>query len=90
MTLAPSYVAEALISELHEIRPVFDDPRYLNQVPPELHQELSSRDALLGSEVTTEHEGNGVARGIDEKGALILEREDSSRVPVSSGSVILI
>ena len=90
LTLAPSYVAEALISELHKIKPVFDDPRYLNQVPPELHQELSSRDALLGSEVTTEHEGDGVARGIDEKGALILEREDSSRVPVSSGSVILI
>ena len=90
LTLAPSYVAEALISELHKIKPVFDDPRYLNQVPPELHQELLSRDALLGSEVTTEHEGDGVARGIDEKGALILEREDSSRVPVSSGSVILI
>jgi len=49
-----------------------------------------NRDALFGSEVTTEQGGDGVARGIDERGALILEREDSSRVRVVSGSVTLI
>lgn len=87
LTLEPSYVAEALISELHKVEPVFDDPRYLDQLPSGLHEELLSRDALFGSEVTTEQEGGGVARGIDEQGALILEREDSSRVRVVSGSV---
>ena len=90
VTLTPSYVAEALISELHKVKPVFDDPRYLDQLPSGLHEELLSRDALCGSEVTTEQEGDGVARGIDERGALILEREDSSRVRVVSGSATLI
>ena len=90
LTLAPSYVAEALISELHKVKPVFDDPMYLDQLPSGLYEELLSRDALFGSEVTTEQEGGGVARGIDERGALILEREDSSRVRVVSGSVTLI
>ena len=90
LTLAPSYVAEALISELQKVKPVFDDPRYIDQLPPGLHEELLGRDALFGSEVATEQEGDGVACGIDERGALILEREDRSRVRVVSGSVTLI
>ena len=50
---------------------------------------LRERDALLGRRVRTEQEGTGEARGIDPDGALVLERDDGSRVRVVSGSVQL-
>lgn len=88
--LEPSYVAEVLISKLLMLKPIFDHPLDVDQLPSEFHKELSSRDALAGSYVTTQQEGEGIACGINQKGALILKREDGSRVPVISGSVALV
>ena len=51
--------------------------------------DLGRRDALLGRAIDTDQSGEGVARGIAEDGALILERPDGSRVPVVAGSVRL-
>jgi BirA family biotin operon repressor/biotin-[acetyl-CoA-carboxylase] ligase len=48
---------------------------------------LRHRDALRGHSVATEAAGIGVARGVNEAGALLLERPDGSTVPVVSGSV---
>jgi biotin-(acetyl-CoA carboxylase) ligase len=49
--------------------------------------EMAGRDALLGTAVRTDEHGEGVARGIDRNGALVLERPDGSRVSVLAGSV---
>lgn len=49
--------------------------------------ELERRDALAGHRVRTEHQGVGLAVGIDPSGALVLERRDGTRVQVTSGSV---
>lgn len=51
--------------------------------------DLNCRDVLCGQRVHTEQEGNGIARGIVESGALLLERDDGSRVGVVAGSVRL-
>lgn len=48
---------------------------------------LTGRDALLDRPVATDEQGEGVARGVDASGALVLERPDGSRVRVVSGSV---
>ena len=50
---------------------------------------FAERDALCGRAVVTESAGAGVAVGVDAVGALVLERSDGSRVPVTSGSVRL-
>ena len=88
--LEPSHVAEVLISNLLMLKPIFDHPLDVGQLPSGFHKELSSRDALVGSYVTTQQEGDGIARGINQEGALVLEREDGSRVSVISGSVTLV
>lgn len=88
--LETSYVAEVLISRLLKLKPIFDYPLSIDQLPSEFHKELSSRDALIGSYVMTQQEGDGIARGINREGALVLERKDGSLVPVISGSVALI
>ena len=54
---------------------------------PDALGELNARDALAARTVLTEEHGRGVARGIEQDGALILEREDGSRVRVMAGSV---
>ena len=54
---------------------------------PEAHAEIRARDALAARLVLTEEHGQGVARGIEPDGALLLEREDGSRVRVVAGSV---
>lgn len=51
--------------------------------------DLAAADALRDHWIATEQAGTGWARGIDEGGALLLEREDGSRVRVISGSVRL-
>jgi len=48
---------------------------------------LESRDALRGRAVETEQEGPVIAAGIDDSGALLVERRDGMRVRVVSGSV---
>jgi BirA family biotin operon repressor/biotin-[acetyl-CoA-carboxylase] ligase len=54
-----------------------------------VRSELARRDALTGRRVDTDGQGPGIARGIDEQGALLLEREDGSLLTVASGSVRL-
>ena len=58
-------------------------------LPGEALAELGRRDALVGRPIDTDQSGEGIARGIAEDGALILERSDGSRVPVVVGSVRL-
>lgn len=50
-------------------------------------QALVGRDALLGRAVDTEQHGEGVARGIDQRGLLVLERPDGNRVHITAGRV---
>jgi BirA family biotin operon repressor/biotin-[acetyl-CoA-carboxylase] ligase len=49
------------------------------------------RDALAGGEVSWEDagEGTGTARGIDDRGNLVVEREDGEKVALGSGEVRL-
>jgi len=54
---------------------------------PDALSRLAVRDALAGRPVLTAEHGPGVARGIEPDGALIVEREDGSRVRVVAGSV---
>jgi len=51
------------------------------------HLELVRRDVLRDRRVATQQAGEGVARGIDVDGALLLERPDGERVRVVAGSV---
>lgn len=48
---------------------------------------LAARDALEGRPVETAQQGRGVARGIAEDGALMVERPDGVRVAVRAGRV---
>jgi BirA family biotin operon repressor/biotin-[acetyl-CoA-carboxylase] ligase len=48
---------------------------------------LRGRDVLLGRFVHSEEQGPGAVLGVDADGALLLERDDGSRVRVLSGSV---
>ncbi len=59
-------------------------------LPPQMLKALNRRDVLSDQRVHSEQEGPGIARGILESGALLLEREDGSRVDVVTGSVRLI
>ena len=51
------------------------------------HGAILERDALVARVVRTDQEGVGRAVGIDEHGALLMERPDGSRVRIISGSV---
>jgi len=77
-------LAGAVLAELKRA----SDPRGLT-LSPEALVDLNCRDVLCGQRVHTEQEGNGIARGIVESGALLLERDDGSRVGVVAGSVRL-
>ncbi len=58
-------------------------------LPGDALADLGRRDALVGRAIETDQSGEGIARGIAEDGALILERPDGSRVSVVAGSVRL-
>ena len=58
-------------------------------LPSEALADLGRRDALVGCAIDTDQSGEGIARGIAEDGALVLERPDGSRVLVVAGSVRL-
>jgi BirA family transcriptional regulator, biotin operon repressor / biotin---[acetyl-CoA-carboxylase] ligase len=81
--LTRSHLAHAIIDQL---RTIMSAPDPWGQAA----SMLASRDALRGRRVETEMEGAGMAAGIDDAGALILERDDGMRVHVVSGSVRLI
>jgi BirA family biotin operon repressor/biotin-[acetyl-CoA-carboxylase] ligase len=51
------------------------------------HGAIRDRDALSARDVRTDQAGMGRAMGIDEGGALLMERPDGSRVRIISGSV---
>jgi len=75
-------MASALLAEL---RRGFEAP--LGPLPQELREELAARDVLRDRPVVSQQAGAGVARGIDEDGALLVERPDGARVRVLAGSV---
>lgn len=52
----------------------------------EARRELAARDALRDRRVTT-HRGEGVARGLDDDGALLVETAPGERIRVVGGSV---
>ena len=58
-------------------------------LPEQVLAALNRRDVFSNQRVRTEQEGPGIARGILETGALLLERDDGSRVGVVAGSVRL-
>lgn len=57
------------------------------QLDPYERREIEERDVLRGRPVITQQVGQGVARGIDAEGALVVERPGGTRVRVVSGSV---
>ena len=63
-------------------------PRLAQSDPfADVRDDLAAADVLRGRRIRTEQAGAGTARGIDSSGALLLERDDGSRVRVISGSV---
>lgn len=56
-------------------------------LPADLRAELAARDVLRGRRVLSQQAGNGVARGIDGDGALLVEQDGGRRVRVVAGSV---
>ncbi len=55
--------------------------------PREAREEMEMRDVLRDRPVMSQQVGRGVARGIDEAGALLVERPDGHQVRVVAGSV---
>jgi BirA family biotin operon repressor/biotin-[acetyl-CoA-carboxylase] ligase len=56
-------------------------------LPDEARAELAARDVLRDRPVHTQQAGEGVARGIDADGALVVEQEGGRRVRVVAGTV---
>lgn len=79
---SPGALATGLLHHLHAMA-----RRPPAEMDPEVHRELSGRDALRGRRVDTEQAGEGTAAGIAPDGALLLEREGGTRVRVVAGSV---
>lgn len=78
-------LATELMRELRRLRPGEADP-----LAREERADLASRDVLLGRRVRTQQLGEGVARGIDGEGALLLEQDGGRCVRVVAGSVRLV
>lgn len=78
--LARSELADGVLGRL---RTRLSDPK----LERDTRALLADRDCLTGRVVETEEQGPGTARGIDDSGALVLERPDGSRVRVRSGRV---
>ena len=70
---------------LHEVRAVCASPG--PRLAPELHLELARRDVLKDWPVVTQQSGEGLARGVEPDGAMVLERADGQRVRIVAGSV---
>jgi BirA family biotin operon repressor/biotin-[acetyl-CoA-carboxylase] ligase len=75
-------LASALLAELRRAGGTRVGP-----LPAAVRAELARRDVLRGRRVVSQQVGAGVARGIDEDGALLVERPDGARVRVLAGSV---
>ena len=70
---------------LHELRRLCAAPG--PRLAPNLHLELARRDVLRDWPVVTQQSGEGLARGVEPDGALVLERPDGVRVRIVAGSV---
>jgi len=70
---------------MHELRATCAAPG--PHLAPGVHGELARRDVLRDGRVVTQQAGQGVARGVEPDGALLLEQPDGSRVRVVAGSV---
>jgi BirA family biotin operon repressor/biotin-[acetyl-CoA-carboxylase] ligase len=75
-------LATELLSQLHRLSSAMT-----GVLPPEVHGELVERDVLRGRPVITDQVGQGVARGLDGAGALLVERPGGGQVRVVAGSV---
>lgn len=75
-------LATALLRQLRGRLPVADGP-----LAADAHGELAARDVLRDRRVETQQAGEGIARGIDLLGALVIEQEDGRHVRVVAGSV---
>ena len=85
-------LASAILAELARVtnaEGVGETDPYGRSLPQSVLEALNRRDVLSGQRVYSEQEGPGIARGILESGALLLERDDGSRVAVVAGSVRL-
>jgi len=80
--VSPGKLATGLLREIHSL---CADPG--PRLDPHAHVELAQRDVLRDWPVTTQQAGQGVARGVEPDGALVLERPDGERVRVVAGSV---
>jgi BirA family biotin operon repressor/biotin-[acetyl-CoA-carboxylase] ligase len=63
----------------------------VESAPPDILRAFRDRDALVGREVTWEGagEGTGTARGIDDRGNLVVETGQGERLALGSGEVTL-
>lgn len=75
-------LATELLSQLHRLSSAMT-----GGLPPEVHRELLERDVLRDRPVITDQVGQGVARGLDGDGALLVERPGGAQVRVVAGSV---
>lgn len=82
-TLLRSALAGTILRSLREI--LVGEGAFASALP-----RLEARDVLSGRGVMAERCGPGIARGIDASGALVVERPDTTRVRVISGSVRLL
>lgn len=80
--LSRGALASALLGELRRASGATVGP-----LPTEVREELAERDVLRDRRVVSQQAGAGVARGIDQDGALLVERPDGARVRVLAGSV---
>jgi len=62
--------------------------RWLAAKPPEILAAWRERDALLGDRIAWDG-GGGVARGVDESGALLVDTDTGARVALAAGEVHL-
>jgi BirA family biotin operon repressor/biotin-[acetyl-CoA-carboxylase] ligase len=75
-------LATELLHQLHGLA-----PSMAATLPESIHHELRARDVLRNRPVITDQVGQGVARGLDGDGALLVERPGGIRVRVVAGSV---
>jgi len=80
--LSPAHVERVLAELLAALA------RRLAQGPDEILRAYRERDALAGREVRWLH-GDGVARGVDDAGRLLVDRRGGGRVALDAGEVHL-
>lgn len=85
--------AGSLELEPHDVEPTLERllaglDRWLGATDADVLAALRARDALAGREIAWSG-GSGVARGIDDEGALVVERADGTTTALDAGEVHL-